>query len=362
MKNRIAHALRTSLVIVTLSACEFPQPALENQTKNSPPDISANRADRAIIDLKTRSVTPLLVKKAEGFESVEVFPLISSEDELAASPDFVYGGSADGMGLLRSASGYTLLVNHEDNFSVSRINLDKSFKPVSGEYILNSNGGIWRLCSSTLATPEEHGFGPLYLTCGESGPESQTHAINPFADPNTASFSKAIPAFGRWSAENAVPLPKTAFPQRTVIMIGDDDSGAAGGQLAMYLTNEGSAGDLTGENNNEATASVYVLRRTDLNVREMDIHEGQQINVEFALISNAKDIKQMTGAQINAKATEVQSLAFGRVEDIDYRKGSVEGGREIYFNVTGQDGNAARSKYGRVYKPHSMRKILLREF
>lgn len=351
MKNYIVHALRTLLVIATLSACEFPQPGLDTRTKTSPHDINATTMPgRAVIELKPHSATPLLVKKAEGFESVEVFPLISSEDQLEGSPNFVYGGSADGMGLLKSGSGYTLLVNHEDNFSVSRIRLDKSFRPVSGEYILNSNGGIWRLCSSTLATPEEHGFGPLYLTCGESGPESQTHGISPYADPNTADFSQAIPAFGRWSAENAVPLPKTAYPQRTVVLIGDDDSGAAGGQLAMYLTNAGNAGDLVGEKNNRATASVYVLRRTNLNTREMDLQEGQQVDVEFALISNAKDIKQMTGSQINAKSIEVQSLAFGRVEDIDYRKGPVNGGREIYFNVTGQDGNSARSKYGRVYK------------
>ena len=350
MNNKIVNALLTLLLIVTIPACEFPQQGLDNQTKTSHHIDVEKRKGRAVIDLKPYSVTPLLLKKTADFDAVEVFPLISSEDQLEGSPGFVYGGSADGMGLLKSGSGYTLLVNHEDNFSVSRIHLDKSFRPNSGEYILNSNGGIWRLCSATLATPEEHGFGPLYLTCGESGPESQTHGINPYADPNDAAFSQAIPAFGRWSAENAVPLPKTAFPQRTVVLIGDDDSGAAGGQLAMYLTDAGNAGDLAGEKNNEATASVYVLRRTDLNTREMDLQEGQPADVEFALISNSKDIKQMTGAQINAKSTEVRSLAFGRVEDIDYRKGSADGGREIYFNVTGQSGNSARSKYGRVYK------------
>jgi len=59
---------------------------------------------------------------------------------------------------------YALLVNHEDNFAVSRLTLDETFKPISGEYVLNSTGGIWRLCSATLATPQEHGFGPLFLS------------------------------------------------------------------------------------------------------------------------------------------------------------------------------------------------------
>jgi hypothetical protein len=42
-----------------------------------------------------------------------------------------------------------------------------------GEYLLNSNGGTWRLCGATMATVAENGFGPLYLTCGESGEESR---------------------------------------------------------------------------------------------------------------------------------------------------------------------------------------------
>jgi hypothetical protein len=42
--------------------------------------------------------------------------------------------------------------------------------------------GTWRLCGATMATVAENGFGPLYLTCGESGEESRTHGINPFAD------------------------------------------------------------------------------------------------------------------------------------------------------------------------------------
>ena len=105
--------------------------------------------------------------------------------------------SADGAGLLKLTDGYALVVNHEDNFSVSRVTLDKTFKPVSGEYILNSDGGQWRLCSATLATPAEHGFGPVYLTCGESNPESRTHARKiRLLRRLTASTSRELPALG----------------------------------------------------------------------------------------------------------------------------------------------------------------------
>ncbi|HTF20353.1 MAG TPA: collagen-like protein [Chryseolinea sp.] len=288
--------------------------------------------------LQDYSTTPALVKKLSGFESLEVFSLISSEDKLIGAPSFTFGGSADGSGLLKATDGYMLLVNHEDNFAVSRITLDKTFKPVGGEYILNSDGGQWRLCSATLATMEEHGFGPLYITCGESSVESRTHALSPFAGAGSASMSREIAGFGRWNAENAVPLPKTAYAGKTVVLIGDDDSGGtAGGQVAMYMSDE--VGDLD-------NGKLYVLRRTDLNEREMDFEEdATATNVEFVEI---EDHTTQTGAQINSAVAALNGIAFGRVEDIDYRKDGV--GREVYFNVTGQDGNTDRTKYGRTYK------------
>jgi hypothetical protein len=50
----------------------------------------------------------------------------------------------------------------------------------------------------------------------------------------------------------------------------------------------------------------------------------------------------------------LRAVQFGRVEDIDYRKGA-RAGREIYFNVTGQNNTGtnadySRTKYGRVYR------------
>lgn len=286
------------------------------------------------LELRAHSITPSLLKPMPGFESVEVFPLISSEDLISG---FTFGGSADGAGLLKLNNGYSLIVNHEDNYSVSRLFLDETFKPVSGEYILNSTGGQWRLCSATLATPEEHGFGPTFFTCGESNPESRTHALNPFAPASSAGQTRELASFGRWNAENAVPLPKTAFPGKTVVIIGDDDSGADGGQVAMYYAD--GAGNLTSGN-------LYVLRRTDLETRELDLTEGSSFDVEFVQIAGHTT---MTGAEINAASTALSSIAFNRVEDIDYRKDGV--GREIYFNVTGANSNIAdRSKYGRVYR------------
>ena len=328
---------------VAFSACEGPEGDIGPQGAQGDKGDKGDPGEDGLdypsdVQLKDYSITPALLKKLAGFESAEVFSLISSEDKLIASPAYTFGGSADGSGLLKLTDGYALVVNHEDNFSVSRVTLDKTFKPVSGEYILNSDGGQWRLCSATMATPAEHGFGPLYLTCGESNPESRTHAVNPFASALTASTSRELPGLGRWNAENAVPLPKTAYTGKTVILIGDDDSGSvAGGQVALYISN--TVGDLT-------NGKIYALRRVDQNMREMDlIEDATPVEVEFVEIANHA---ALTGAQINNECAALKALAFGRVEDIDYRKDGV--GREIYFNVTGQDGNADRTKYGRVYK------------
>ncbi|WP_220765054.1 hypothetical protein [Flavobacterium sp. UMI-01] len=294
--------------------------------------------------LKNHSTTPVLLTKKTGFENLELFSLIGSDDVLSESPNFVFGGSADGSGLLKNSDGtFTFIVNHEDNFAVSRISLDKTFKPVKGEYILNSNGGIWRLCGATLATPEEHGFGPYFLTCGESGEESRTHRIDPYATAAGANITKELPALGRLSAENALPLNKTAFAGKTVVVIGDDDSGTYGGQVFMYVSDK--LGDL--EN-----GSFYMLKRNDENQREKDMVVGQDYPVSFVKIDNHA---KLSGAQINAAVNTLKGIKFGRVEDLDYRKGGQSADREIYFNVTGQNttganADASRTKYGRVYQ------------
>ena len=294
--------------------------------------------------LKDQSVTPSLLKAQAGFESLKIYSLFSSDDVFPDSPKFVFGGSADGSGLLKNTDGtFTFLVNNEDNFAVSRITLDKTFKPTKGEYLLNSSGGTWRLCGATMATKEEHGFGPVYLTCGESGEESRTHALDPYGSVGSASVSKELSGFGRLSAENALPLRTSAYKGKTVVVIGDDDSGTYGGQVFMYVSN--AVGDLT-------NGSLYMLKRNDDNQREKDIEVSKTYPVSFVKIDNHTTL---TGAQINASVNTLKAIKFGRVEDLDYRKGGDAADRELYFNVTGQattgtNADGSRTKYGRVYK------------
>ncbi len=291
----------------------------------------------APVALTNKSVTPSLIKSLVS--GVDIYSVISSDDVLPESPGFVFGGSADGLGLIRNADGtFMVLTNHEDNFAVSRVMFDATFKPVRGDYVVNSTAGKYRLCSATLATPAIHGFGPVFLTAGESNEESQILAVTPTGAANTPQY---LTGMGRWNAENAVPLPATAFPNRTVVMLGDDDSNAEGGQIAMYLST--TVGDLN-------NGKIYVLARNDNNTRERDMVVGQTYPVTFREIANHTTL---TGRQINQASAAVNSVGFGRVEDIDYRKGTA--GREMYIAVTGQPTTGVntaytRTKYGRVYR------------
>jgi len=295
------------------------------------------------VQLKAHSVNPALVKILPGFESLEILPLISSDDVLAESPEFIFGGQPDGSGLLKNPNGdgYMLFNNHEIMFSVSRVYLDKTFKPVKGEYILDGDGGNFRLCSATLAMPQEHGFGPMFLTAGETDGESLVHALDPLGPVNKKDRTRMKPALGHASMENAVPLPKDAFPGKTVIIIGED---SGNGQLIAYISN--TVGDLD-------NGKLYVLKRTSGDPVETNMTSGQQYDVEMVEIENAKT---MTGAQIAAQTVAKNAIQFARVEDVDYRKGGNGAGREVYFTATGVSQSdkvtpvTGFTMWGRVYK------------
>ena len=298
-------------------------------------------ATQTDIALRNQSVNPSLVKALPGFEGLDITTLISSDDILPQSPDFVFGGQPDGAGIIKNPAGegFVMINNHEFNRSVSRVFLDKTFKPVKGEYIVDYDGGTWRLCSATMATPEEHGFGPVFLTAGESGAESMVHAINPLGAADKKNKDRTLAALGKASMENAVPLPKTAFAGKTVVIIGEDDGA---GQLLAYVSN--TVGDLQ-------NGKLYFLRRTDQVVVETNMKRGTFYDVEFVEVDN---VKTQTGAQIAAQSVAKKAIMFARVEDVDYGRGSAAAGREIYFTATGQADNrkdpiAGKTMWGRVY-------------
>jgi secreted PhoX family phosphatase len=172
---------------------------------------------------------------ASDFSKVGIYTLVSSEDAIPNSNNMVYGGAPDGQGFIKNpdGSGYIMLTNHENTWAVSRLYLNKKLEIVKGEYIVNTDGGMFRLCSGTMATPEIHGFGPTFLSTGESNVNAMTHAINALAPANPSAQSNVKPALGKFSGENAVPLPKAAYAGKTVIILGED---AGNGQVYLYVS------------------------------------------------------------------------------------------------------------------------------
>jgi hypothetical protein len=300
--------------------------------------------DAKPIELSDYSVNPSLLKTLAGFEGLKITTLISSDDVLPQSPNFIFGAQPDGAGIIKNPSGrgFIMINNHEILQSVSRVYLDKNFKPVKGEYIVDSDGGMTRLCSATMATPEEHGFAkPTFLTAGESGAESMIHAIDPLGVADKKNSQRTLSALGRWSAENAVPLPKGSYPGKTVILIGEDETD---GQLAMYVSN--TQGDLN-------NGKLYVMKRTNDDPIETNMSKGNSYDVSFVELDN---VKSATGAQLQQQTVSKKALMLARVEDIDYRKGSAANGREVYFTATGVSQAdkvtpvSGKTMWGRVYK------------
>lgn len=300
------------------------------------------------IDFASHSSVPAFVFPMPGFEDMQISTLISSTDVLSQSPSFVFAGQPDGAGFMKDpdSDGYIMIANHEISQSVSRVYLDKTFRPVKGEYIVNSLGGMTRLCSATLATPQIHGFGPVFLTAGESGEESMVHGIDPLGlTSNAGNTDRVLPALGKASMENAVPLPKGVYSGKTIIFIGEDQSygssHASAGQLIMYMSN--TLGDLQ-------NGKLYALKRNDGNQVEMTMQKGQSYDVNFVEIPNAKNL---TGAVINTTVNGLGAIRFSRVEDVDYGKGSKNNNRNVYFTATGQASSnqpvEGYTMWGRVY-------------
>lgn len=289
------------------------------------------------VEFKNRSITPSFIKMASEFSGVGVFTLVSSEDVIPNTDNMVYGGAPDGQGFIANpdGSGYIMVTNHENTWAVSRLFLDKKLNITKGDYIVNTNGGGFRLCSASMATPAEHGFGPVFLTAGESNVNAMCHAIDPVATANPTNNARTKPALGKMSAENYVPLTKAAYPGKTVVIVGED---ASNGQVYLYVSN--TVGDL--EN-----GKLYVLRKTDLNQIETAMTWNNNYPVEFVEVPNAKNL---TGTEIENLNTSLKSLQMARVEDLDYRKGSAANNREIYFVATGVSGSTEKTYMGRVYQ------------
>ncbi len=293
-----------------------------------------------------------LVALSSQFNFVKAYSLVSTTDVIDG---FQLAGSADGAGFLKVGDGYRYVVNCEDSYAVARIDFDQNMNPVSGDYLLNSGvADIARQCSGTMLEADIHGgSSDLFLSASESF-AYDVKGIDPHVATPTPTADFGLDALGEFAWENAVPLPKDTYAGKTVIVGGDDDDSGSQGQVTLYYSEAGNA-DLTG-------GKIYVLRLKQISdgaggamavtpgttYSEASLDFGVEYDVEFVEIVNGAS---MTLAEMETACTTINASQFMRVEDVDYRKGSDENAREVYFAVTGRGpGNGTYNDWGTVYK------------
>ncbi len=304
-----------------------------------------------------------LVRTLPGFENIQISTLISSTDILAPTNpivgrnNFQLAGSADGAGFLKDGDGFMYVVNCEDSYAVARIKLDANLKPISGDYLLNSEvADVSRQCSATMWEKEIHGGDQdLFLSASEAF-HFDVKGIDPRVEVPTPTADFGLDALGEFGWENATPLPKDAYPGKTVIIGGDDDSGdfTAFGQVSMYLSENGDADFENGkiyvlrtkQFTNNSGATINAVADTAYNEEDFDLQTAYE--VEFVEIVDGKD---KTFLEMGQACLDVFATQFMRVEDVDYQKGSAENGRNVFFAVTGRGGGRGTfNDFGSAYK------------
>lgn len=306
----------------------------------------------------TSSITPNTLFELKGAfaGSADLTMIMSSADILPTDSTFVYGSYMDGAALYPYNDGsgtYAFINNLEADYSIARIRLNSDLQPLEGSYIVNSTATAFTAqCSGSSITVEEHGFGPLYLSGGEWGGNAKgVYKVNPFRSTYDRVEVDRLPALGEWSTENAVAIGKNAFPGRTVVFMGDDDSNNSypEAHFAMYV---GGLGDLN-------SGDLYVLKGMNPietakgaggQLFEMGMAEGTAYDAEWIKVT------ERTIGELNQEAIDASAIGFQRIEDIDWQKGSVENNRNVFFNATGRyrsdnpDLANRGTTFGRIYK------------
>lgn len=315
--------------------------------------------EKGIIFENKSELEPLVDVKSQ-FNFVKAYSLISSTDVL--EDGFRLVGAQDGAGFLKDGDGYKYIVNAEDDYAVSRIHFDKYMNPTGGEWLLNSGvADFARQCSGTMWEASIHGGAKdLFLSASESF-HYDVKGIDPHVETPTPTADFGLDALGEFSWENAVPLPRDAYPGKTVIIGGDDDSSGSEGQITLYMSENGNA-DLN-------NGKIYVLRlkevasgSTDANgnpinpaaveagvtYNEGDLAYGETYEFEFVEIENGAS---MTKDEMEDACVAVNASAFMRVEDVDYQKGSAANNRNVFVAVTGRGpGRGTYNDWGTAYK------------
>jgi Bacterial protein of unknown function (DUF839) len=309
----------------------------------------------------------------------EVTPLLSVGDTVpeAGNPalDYQMVGIPDGLGSKPNSDGTTtVFMNHEFNSDVlsdatiggpqdrgsfvSKWILDDDGDVITGERAYdwvytedhlvgtaaqsnNSTPGIARLCSGSLAGPEQ-GFDRYIYLAGEESEGPTT-----FDGKGGVSFAffdneaHALPDLGRFSKENV--LVQRTSGKRTVVMVMEDGPSTPDSQLYMYVgrkVRNGSASVL--ERNGLVDGTLYTFVSNDPSATSEATFDDGTLSGHWEAIPNAGSL---TDVETEAAADALGAFEFIRIEDGAF---STTQARDFFFVTTG--GNApAGNELGRLY-------------
>lgn len=299
------------------------------------------------------SLEPLVAIKPQ-FNFVKAYSLVSSTDIIDG---FQFVGAADGAGLIEdpNSNGFIYMVNAEDDYAVARIWFDEFMNPTGGDWVLNSGvADFARQCSGTMWEAAIHGGAEDFFMSASESFNYDVKKLDPYAVDPDPQGDYGMDELGEFAWENAVPLPADAYPGKTVILGGDDDSSGSEGQITLYYSENGDA-DLTG-------GKIYVLRFTEISdgaggvmattagtqYNEGDLDYGVTYAYEFVEIPNGA---ALTKDEMETACNDVQASQFMRVEDVDYQKGSAANFRNVFAAVTGRGpGRGTYNDWGTVYR------------
>ena len=205
----------------------------------------------------------------------------------------------------------------------------------------NSTPSFGRLCSGTLAGPEEGFDQYIYLTGEEASPSGN---FDPSKGGSTIAFfnneAHVLPDLGHMTWENAVVKSNTG--NKTVIMNMEDGPATLDNQLWMYIGEKDRKSSSVLERNGLVGGKLYFFRSLDPSRNsEATFREGS-ITGEWVEVDGGGDQPE---SALEAQADSKNATTFIRVEDGAFGE---QNQNEFFFVTTG--GNDAVNRLGRLYQ------------
>ena len=341
------------------------------------------------------STDPYVLPVADG---VAITSLLTVGDAGAAGNDYEMVGSPDGLGVTSENGNVVLYMNHElrrgqgivrrhgqrGAFN-ARLEVDRSSLAVlagsdtvdpgvlywdypSGTYVTGpstphfANGAaqdlrFGRWCSGTLSDPglfwsesKKVGYtGQLWFGNEEDGDNGRAFGVT------TDGFAQALPRFGLFEWENAVPAPNKSA---TTLVTGLEDGPGDGSQLSVYAGEKQASGDAF-ERAGLTNGSRFVVDAIDDDVTddaEWRSTYGKGVPAPVTLNEVSWD---QTGAAQNVQAI-ADGLSLNRIEDgywdpkrpDDFYFLTTEGGdTATTFPYTRDGGGLWRLSFHNIEKP-----------